>query len=85
MLFQSHIDEQTNAQKSSLPIKHNPSDDMPLHDGEGDMTLGRINDCSMLLPIYNICCVVASWRWWWVVLTRTINGVMRMRHVVTAF
>jgi hypothetical protein len=67
------------------PTEENSLDDRLLRDGEGNMVLGSINERSLLLPIYNIYCVVAYWRWWWTVQTWTISGVtMRIMHCVTA-
>jgi hypothetical protein len=40
-----------------------------LHDVEGDVVLRCINECGLLLSIYNIIV------WWWIMLTQTIISV----------
>jgi hypothetical protein len=59
-MFQIHLDKQIHAQKTALSHQRTRWMTSQLSDVEGDAVLGRINEHSPLLPIYNICCVTMS-------------------------
>jgi hypothetical protein len=52
-LFQSHLDERMGAKKISFVPPKDSLDYMPITHVEGNMTLRRINERSLLLPICN--------------------------------